>query len=212
MTEPTNGEILEALASPHRPTLVAVDFSEDSRAAVLWASAFADRVGGRLVLLHIVHDPAAEPGYYRDDASVPLQPMERAAERMLDEFLLRLQHEHPDQASLRKAEKRLITGLPPGRIVEAAAQMDAKLIVIGSRGQSGLPHLLQGSVSERVVELADRPVVVMKAAGPRTENSAKKGEKARRKAEKKRNKQDNQRLKENRNAGPPEPGPPHADG
>jgi len=169
MTESAHNDIVETLTSPHRPTLVAVDFSEDSHAAVLWASAFAERAGGRLILLHIVHDPAAEPGYYRDDVSAPLQPMERAAERMLDEYLLRLQHEHPDLAPLRKAEKRLITGLPPGRIVEAAAQMDAKLIVIGSRGMTGLPHLLQGSVSERVVELADRPVVVIKSRAAQSE-------------------------------------------
>jgi len=212
MTGPAGDNVLETLASAHRPTLVAVDFSDDSRAAVLWASAFAARAGGRLTLLHTVHAPAGEPGYYRGDVTAPLQPMERAAERMLDEFLLRLQHEHPDLAPLQRAEKRLITGLPPGRIVEAAAQMDAKLIVIGSRGHSGLPHLLQGSVSERVVELADRPVVVVKAAARKSENSGKKEERERKKAEKKRKKEEKQRLKEAREAGRPEPGPRHDDG
>jgi len=163
MSEPANSDILEALASPHRPTLVAVDFSDDSRAAVLWASAFSAHVGGQLILLHVVHDPAAEPGYYRADHRIPVQPMERAAERMLEQFHDGLQHDFPELVPLQQAGRKLVAGLPPGRIVEAAVQMDAKLIVIGSRGMTGLPHLLQGSVSERVVELADRPVVVIKS-------------------------------------------------
>lgn len=181
MNEPANGNILEALASPRRPTLVAVDFSEDSRAAVLWASAFNAHVGGPLILLHVVHDPAAEPGYYRADHRVPIQPMERAAERMLEEFHYALQREHPGLVPLQTAGRKLVSGLPPGRIVEAAAEMEAKLIVIGSRGMTGLPHLLQGSVSERVVELADRPVVVIKAVGQQARDQKKKEEKEKRK-------------------------------
>lgn len=197
MSETPDGDILATLVSEDCPTVVAVDFSEDSRAAVLWASAFAARAGGKLVVLHIVHDPAAEPGYYRRDASGPLQPMERLAERMLDEFLAQLQQQHPELVPLQEAKKKLITGLPPGRIVEAAERMQAKLIVIGSRGMSGLPHLLQGSVSERVVELADRPVVVVKARGGAwSANNRKKEEKAQRKAEKKRRKLEKKRLKE----------------
>jgi nucleotide-binding universal stress UspA family protein len=155
--------ILETFADEHRPVLVAVDFSEDSRAAVLWASAFTTRVGGRLVVLHVVHDPADQPGYYRSVSMKPLQTMEQAAASMLDAFVAQLKAEHPGLAALHAAENKLLSGLPPGRIVEAADLLHARLIVIGSRGMTGLPHLLQGSVSERVVELANGPVVVIKA-------------------------------------------------
>ena len=47
--------------------------------------------------------------------------------------------------------------------MEAGKLVNARVIVLGSRGMTGLPHLLQGSVSERVVKLADRPVVVVKS-------------------------------------------------
>jgi len=186
VTESNGSKIFETLTSEHQPTLVAVDFSDDSRAAVLWAAAFAARAGGKLHILHVVHDPAAEPGYYRASHEPPLQPMEQAAERMLNAFVEELQRAYPELAALQTAEKKLVTGLPPGRIVEAARLAHAKLIVIGSRGMTGLPLLLQGSVSERVVELANRPVVVIKANGgrQREEKDRKKEEKARRKAEK----------------------------
>jgi nucleotide-binding universal stress UspA family protein len=163
MSDTDNDHILKAFVDEHRPVLVAVDFSEDSRAAVLWASAFAARVGGRLVLLHVVHDPADQPGYYRSVGMKPLQTMEQAATGMLDDFVARLKAEHPELAALHTAEHKLLSGLPPGRIAETAELLQAKLIVIGSRGMTGLPHLLQGSVSERVVELANGPVVVIKA-------------------------------------------------
>ena len=170
MTESDNSKILETLTSEHQPTLVAVDFSDDSRAAVLWAAAFATRAGDRLYILHVVHDPAAEPVYYRAGHETPLQPMEQAAESMLNGFVAELQRAFPELAALQTAEKKLVSGLPPGRLVEAARLMQAKLIVIGSRGMTGLPLLLQGSVSERVVELANRPVVVIKATEPRSKS------------------------------------------
>jgi len=166
VTEGGDSGQLEAICSTQRPTLVAVDFSDDSRAALLWAAAFVACTGGRLVVLHVVHDPAAEPGHYRDGGDEPLQPMENVARGMLDEFLLQLQKDHSGLTALGSAEKQLLIGLPPGRIVEAARLLNAKLIVIGSRGMTGLPHLLQGSVSERVVELATGPVVVVKHPPP----------------------------------------------
>jgi nucleotide-binding universal stress UspA family protein len=167
---------LEDITSKSRPTLVAVDFSADSRAALAWACAFSACTGGKLVVLHVVHDPANQPGYYRNKREKPLQTMEQSAEAMLDDFLATAQRDQPALTCVGKAEKMLLVGLPSGRIVEAAGILNAKLIVIGSRGMTGLPHLLQGSVSDRVVELADRPVVVVKSGdGQDAENSRKKG-------------------------------------
>jgi len=202
VTAPGHSISPESLANPNRPVLVAVDFSDDSRAALLWACAFIACAGGRLFVLHVVHDPADQPGYYRNNHDRPPQPMERVAEGMLDDFLAGLQREHPELPALANAERKLVSGLPPGRIVEAAELLDAKLIVLGSRGMTGLPHLLQGSVSERVVELAVRPVVVVKAPGKgrSAEKLAKQKEKERKKEEKARRKQDRAAMKSRQSA------------
>lgn len=192
MTE-SGRNYLDAITSRSRPTVVAVDFSGDSRAALAWACAFSDCAGGDLVVLHVVHDPAGQPGYYRENRDKPLQTLEQAAAVMLDAFLASVKRDHPELTRLETAEKILLSGLPPGRIVEASERLNAKLIVIGSRGMTGLPHLMQGSVSERVVVLAGRPVVVVKSADgqhaqtirKRAEKEWKKAEKARKKQEKK---------------------------
>ena len=66
---------------------------------------------------------------------------------------------------------RIEQGSPHRRIVEVANGVRASLIVIGSRGRTGLAAL--GSVSERVVHRADCSVlIVRRAAHPAQENAA----------------------------------------
>lgn len=49
-------------------------------------------------------------------------------------------------------------------ILSTADQLDADAIVLGSRGLGGLGSLLLGSVSHRVLQHADRPVLVIPSA------------------------------------------------
>lgn len=46
-------------------------------------------------------------------------------------------------------------------IIAVAAQLDAGVIVLGTRGRSGVRSFLLGSVSHGVVQHADRPVLVV---------------------------------------------------
>jgi nucleotide-binding universal stress UspA family protein len=46
-------------------------------------------------------------------------------------------------------------------ILEVARRVDARAIVVGTRGRGGMKSLLLGSVSHAVVQHADRPVVVV---------------------------------------------------
>lgn len=143
--------------------LVAVDFSPDSSAALAWAARYADLSGASLVLLHVVHDPATSPGFYRRSPNDLMQPMDTVAIRMMQDFLSGFRDSNPAYRSLEAAESRFVPGLPPTRIIEVANLLGAGTIVVGSRGITGLPHRLLGSVAERVVELADCPVVVVKS-------------------------------------------------
>ena len=53
-------------------------------------------------------------------------------------------------------------GYPATVIEEEAERQQADLIVIGTRGLSGLKHLLLGSIAERVVQRAPCPVLTVK--------------------------------------------------
>ena len=144
------------------PVLVAVDFSEDSEAALAWAGEYARVAGVRLLILHIAHDPSSSPGFYRQMSDDWLRPMVEVAEQMMAEFLAAMRAAHPTIEAVQTAATRLVSGLPAGRIVEVAEQVGAPLIVVGSRGRTGLPHILLGSVAERVAQTATVPVVIVK--------------------------------------------------
>jgi nucleotide-binding universal stress UspA family protein len=51
-------------------------------------------------------------------------------------------------------------GDPHTVITELAREINADLIVMGSHGRKGLTRLLMGSVTERVIGFADRPVLI----------------------------------------------------
>ncbi|NHC43361.1 universal stress protein [Bacillus sp. MM2020_1] len=61
-----------------------------------------------------------------------------------------------------KTKALLLQGNPGLMIVEYVKQNDADLVVMGSRGLSGLKELFLGSVSHYVVQKAHCPVLIVK--------------------------------------------------
>ncbi len=145
------------------PILAAVDFSADSERALAWAARQAELEGAELVVLHVVHDPAASPGFYRKPDESWLRPMIDAANDMMENFLAVVRSDHAELPGLASAEIRFVAGLPAGRIIEISEEAGARLIVVGSRGRTGLQAILLGSVAERVAQISTVPVVVVKA-------------------------------------------------
>ena len=145
------------------PILVPVDFSIHSLAALQWAAETARCFDAPLVVLHVVHDPGAAPGYYSQGGQ-DLRPLEEEAREMLDSFVDKARESYPDVDQIERLERRLVVGLPANRILEVAEKVGARLIVMGSQGRTGLDHLLIGSKAERVVRLSPIPVTIVKAA------------------------------------------------
>ena len=56
----------------------------------------------------------------------------------------------------------MVVGLPATRILEVAEILGAQLIVMGSRGLTGIAHLMLGSKAQRVVQLSPIPVTIVK--------------------------------------------------
>ena len=62
-------------------------------------------------------------------------------------------------------DRRVVRGRTPNAIVEAATDLAADLIVVGSRGHGPLASMLLGSVSAEVVERATCSVLVARGSG-----------------------------------------------
>jgi nucleotide-binding universal stress UspA family protein len=155
-----------------QPILVPVDFSAASEAALLKAFELAECLKVRVVVLHVVHDPVDMPGYYSTMVKKKkFARLQDAARAMLEEFIQGFRRKYNTKQRLKRAERMLVIGLPVTRILQVAEQIDASMVVMGSKGQTGLKHMMLGSVAERVVQLSPLPVMVVKAVSQEEETS-----------------------------------------
>jgi nucleotide-binding universal stress UspA family protein len=58
---------------------------------------------------------------------------------------------------------RLATGIPSEELLAAAQAEDSDLIVVGTKGKTGLEHVLLGSTAERVIRTAPCPVLAVRS-------------------------------------------------
>ena len=137
-----------------RSVVAGLDGSPESRAAAEWAADEAELRGLPLTVVH-VWEPAPDPL-----AQAPLlgaETQQHWSERFPREAGegLRLRHPGVDVTVQR------VTGSPPDALVDASK--DAELLVLGSRGLSGVGGFLVGSVGLSVVARAELPVVLVRA-------------------------------------------------
>ena len=148
------------------PILVPVDFSSHSVAALLEAAKLAGCTGQRLLVLHVIHDPANMPGYYgRVTKKKKVVRIEDLARDEFDAFIHGVREAYPDLQPLADCDEMLVVGLPQTRILEVIERSGASMVVMGSQGRTGLDHLMLGSKAEQVVRLSPVPVLIVKTTG-----------------------------------------------
>lgn len=129
-----------------------LDGSDGARHAASWAAELAHQLGGGVVAVH-----ALGLLHQRPDGTF------HAADEDRDVILRELSDVWC--APLRDAEvdhiAYLAEGPPAPAVLRTADETDPDLIVLGSRGLGGFPHLLLGSTSAQVVQHSTRPVVVV---------------------------------------------------
>jgi nucleotide-binding universal stress UspA family protein len=136
-----------------RRILVPHDFSESADTALELAADLAASQGGRLAVLHV-----AEPFHPPPEVIAWLRQVQEIGPQ-----LKRLEEMVAARIGRRRVpvECRVVVGHPIDTILEAAKDVD--LIVMATQGRTGLPHLLIGSVAERVVRHATKPVLTVRA-------------------------------------------------
>jgi nucleotide-binding universal stress UspA family protein len=138
--------------------LVPTDFSPHADEAIRIAADLARRYGSSMTLVY-VYEPVAQALPNEHVLRSPLQMQELFGlfeQRLADAKGQAL------EAGAPKVESRLLVGPAAPEIVELAGQGGFDLIVMGTRGRTGLNRLLVGSVAERVVRTAPCPVLTVR--------------------------------------------------
>ncbi len=139
-----------------RNILVPVDFSKHSEKALETAVEFAKVFDADLHLIHAYSLPVGvvTPYDYQIPASI-LGEMREAATKRIDEAVKKVAGQGV------KVHGLVTEGLPTQAIEEAAEQIKADLIVMGTRGLTGLKHVVLGSVAERTIRHAPCAVLTV---------------------------------------------------
>lgn len=141
--------------------LVPMDFSNHSEKALACALDLARTYRAKVHLLHCygVDMLLAVPYDPPYPTALPAEFEERtktAAQAKLASF------ERQVAAAGLAAASHLSTLFPSDAIVRTAEQIGADLVVMGTRGLTGLKHVLLGSVAERTIRTAPCPVLTVK--------------------------------------------------
>jgi nucleotide-binding universal stress UspA family protein len=142
-----------------RHLICGIDGSEPARRAAATALRLADRLGDRLVLVHVI--PARPP---MSLAAVPVGPHPVGIADMHE--LNRIEAEaafesvEPDVAPA-SADRVIEHGDAATRLSAVAAEKDARLIIVGTRGRGNASAALLGSVSAELAGRASCPVLVV---------------------------------------------------
>jgi nucleotide-binding universal stress UspA family protein len=142
----------------YKRVLVPLDGSELAEQALPHALAQARHFQAELILLRVV-EPFA---YCRGISLAGMEQIRQQTHTWAHEYLERLASDIQQQGiSVRNVT---IDGRPHTGIAEFAETNDVDLIVMSTRGQSGLSRWLMGSVADRVVTGAAVPVLLVRAS------------------------------------------------
>ena len=132
--------------------LCPLDFSENSQAALGYASSLAKESGAKLFLVHV--DDSQVP-YDAGFAAYVAPPNNR---EILMEQLVAIVPTLDDV----EYEHQLLLGHPADAIVDFSKEHNIDLIVMGTHGRTGVARLVMGSIAEAIVRRAECPVLTVK--------------------------------------------------
>ena len=153
-------ELVSRRARRKKVILVPIDFSDSSVRALRHSVGLVRESGGTLILLYVVPADYGLLGIGREEYGGLDKSLQREGARRLTS----LADTHVPEGVEATLEVRI--GRPAEQIVAAATESKCDLIVMSTRGESGIDRLLIGSVADRVARLAPCPVFLMRPSKP----------------------------------------------
>ena len=135
--------------------LVPTDFSVHALYALKVAASIAKKINAEIKLVHAFNIPSAEyvEDYYYEEY---YNEIKSQAGRKLNTLA------HMDILKGIELSKHFVTNVLMWELVTDNEYKDVDLIIIGSHGESGFNKVFIGSNTEKIVRLADSPVLTIK--------------------------------------------------
>ncbi len=133
--------------------LVALDSSDLSEQVMEGLGQFQLQSTANIVIAHVLSNAGSDPDVAADRPQIDTEMIPHQQLERLQTYQARLPC---------KSELEIVTGDPAEEIVRLAHIHQVELIVMGSRGLTGMKRILQRSVSSEVVEEAHCSVFVIK--------------------------------------------------
>jgi nucleotide-binding universal stress UspA family protein len=131
--------------------VLALDGSEGSQKAIPVATELARQDGARIVIAHVEQDIAGKGG----------GPIIATEDEIQAEIRKRAEELAAQGLETSVEMRNLMVGGPAHVISEIADEANADLIVAGSHGHTALGGFLLGSVTQRLLNVASCPVLVV---------------------------------------------------
>ena len=139
--------------------LIAIDGSDASMDAADYAVSISEQYNAELYALHVIHPADVDllPGPAQTSAYSLVINTNKESEEYLDKVKLKAN----EYAITIKTEVISAINVAEG-IVDYAEDKNTDIIVVGTRGKSGIKKALLGSVASNVVTYTHCPVLVIK--------------------------------------------------
>jgi len=137
--------------------LLPIDFSTTSDSAVAYAISLAGKYGAKLYLLHVIDETTEASGFYIPHLSYENldKEIKAGAQKKLKEFCLK------QLKGVKDYTFDVVEGIPYKEITAYADAHGINLIVMGSRGRTGIDRFVFGSTTERVLRSSPCPVLTV---------------------------------------------------
>lgn len=137
-----------------RKILVPVDFSSYSKSTIEYASMIAERFDATVILMHVI-----DSAPYSVTDTFKLVDHQKVLQTLAGSLLQSLVEEL--RARNLEVKSHLVWGNPNREILDKSQREKVDLIVMGTHGRTGLPHVIMGSVAEKTVRLSRVPVLTV---------------------------------------------------
>jgi nucleotide-binding universal stress UspA family protein len=138
--------------------LYATDFSDMAKKAFQYAKGLWGSGARDVIILHVIDQRGTD--LLTSLTAIDVLAVEKGWEELALKEISGLEDELRSEGFTVKT--RIEKGIPFKEIIRVAEEENASVIMIGSHGKSNIAEMLLGSVAEKVVRKAKRPVLVVK--------------------------------------------------